>query len=124
MTDATTARVECKHHAGHWCLSYPHDKPHAPHDPMPKKLRKARTSPQFRTAQLLALILEEQHDNPLDPGDVRLEQARRLLSLWNNAQGSLMGAFREILNLKMGHCVRCESLPCEVCGRKTEGLPV
>jgi hypothetical protein len=111
--------TECPRHSGYWCLS-------KPHDPMSKRERKRRhratASPEFRTARMLAVILDEPHDNPDDPGDVRLEQARMLLMCWNDAKGSLMGAFSEVIRLKVGYCVRCPEYPCPDCGN--DGHPL
>jgi hypothetical protein len=80
------------------------------------------SSNQVRTARMLAAILDEPHDNPDDPGDVRLEQARQLLSLWNDAQSSLMAVLREVIILKAGFCVRCHDDPCPICGSTADSL--
>lgn len=80
--------------------------------------RKGPNAQTLRLAKLIAAVLEEPYDNPADPGEVRLEQARTLLTQWSSAQGSLIGAVAEILNIKQGNCVRCAELPCPKCGRQ------
>lgn len=108
---------ECKHHAGYTCPNQ--DQLHAaePQYKLPKPKR--RNGNQWRVAQMLAIVLDEPGDIPSNPGDVRLEQARRLLSQWNDAQGSVIGMLAEVINLKQGNCVRCDTIPCDVCGRQT-----
>lgn len=88
---------------------------------MPK--RKQRNSQEFRVASMLAIILDEPYDNPENPDEVRIEQARGLLSQWSSARGSLIGALAEVVNLKQGNCVRCPERPCPECGaKKVDGL--
>jgi hypothetical protein len=108
---------ECKHHSGYDCGDLP--MPHAavPENKLPPLKR--RKGNQWRVAQMLAIVLDEPGDSPSNPGDVRLEQARRLLSQWNNAQGSVVGMLAEVINLKQGNCVRCATIPCPECGRQT-----
>lgn len=81
-----------------------------------KKEIKRRNSAQFRTARMLAIVLDEPGDNPAEPGDVRMEQARRLLQSWSSAQSAVTGMLREVINLKRGYCVRCVGDPCPDCG--------
>src|SRR5688572_11216748 len=108
---------ECKHHSGYTCPNQ--DQPHAaePQYKLPKPKR--RNTTQWRVAQMLSVILDEPRDNPSNPHIVRLEQASRLLSQWNNAQGSVVGMLAEVINLKQGNCVRCPEIPCPDCGRQT-----
>ncbi len=75
-------------------------------------------STEKRLASMLAAVLDEPYDNPEDPGEVRRQQARELLTYWSSSQGALMLAVRELLNLKQGNCVRCAVRPCPVCGQK------
>jgi hypothetical protein len=107
--------AECKHHAGYACPNQV--VPHYPENKLPKLKRRNR--PEWRVAQMLSIILDEPQDNPSYPADVRLEQARRLLSQWNNAQGSVIGMLAEVINLKQGNCVRCDEVPCPECGRQS-----
>jgi hypothetical protein len=109
--------AECKHHAGYDCGDLPLPHVLVPENKLPKPKR--RKGNQWRVAQMLAIVLDEPGDNPSNPGDVRLEQARRLLSMWNDAQGSVVGMLAEVINLKQGNCVRCDVIPCNVCGRQT-----
>lgn len=85
--------------------------------------RNRKDSQEYRVASMLAIILDEPHDDPENPGEVRLDQASRLLSAWNNARGSVLAMLAEVINLKQGNCVRCSERPCPVCGaQKVEGL--
>jgi hypothetical protein len=84
---------------------------------MKKREIKQRQSREFRVASMLAMVLDERDDNPDEPGSIRMEQARRLLSAWSSSQSSVTGMLAEILNIKAGHCVRCDQRPCPVCGR-------
>lgn len=104
--------MECPHHSGYACPDQ--TMPHRQENRLPKP-RKRNTN-QFRTARLISAILDEPGDNPDNPGDVRMEQARQLLSLWNDAQGSLIGVLSEVVVLKAGFCVRCPTTPCSICG--------
>jgi hypothetical protein len=81
-----------------------------------KSIKVNRDTRQFRLASMLAAILDEPQDDPENPAEVRLEQARELLSHWSDAQWSVMGMARELLNLKRGWCLRCYEDPCTVCG--------
>lgn len=68
----------------------------------------ARRNPQaLRLARMISIVLDEPHDDPENPSEVRMEQARQLLPCWSSAQGSLIGAVAELVNLKHGYCVRC-----------------
>lgn len=114
--------TECRHHNGYDCGDT-HYHPHTRGAKLPKP--KQRNSRAFQVAQMLAIILDEPHDNAENPGDIRLEQARQLLSSWNDAQSAVIGMLREVIRIKMGYCVRCPEWPCPVCGAdESTRLPV
>lgn len=83
-----------------------------------------RDSREFRVARMLAAILNEPQDNVDEPGEVRMEQARELLTHWSSSQYAVTGMLLEILNLKAGFCVRCPEDPCPVCGSTSTSIQV
>jgi hypothetical protein len=113
----STCRAQ-QRYTGVTCLRYMgHDGEHEfpVNVPEKPKARKRRVSTrEFKLASMIAAILDEPGDDPYHPSDVRMEQARRLTSLWANS--NINAAVYEILNLKRGYCVRCEADPCPVCG--------
>lgn len=122
-TQKRGSRATCtglrKGHAGehHFVVLYPDV------EKAPKPVN--RNTFEFKLAVLLSAILEEPQDDVENPHPVRLEQARMLGICWSSAQSSILGAAREILNIKQGHCVRCEERPCPICGAKAiERLPL
>lgn len=115
--------AECKHHAGYACVDQ--TMPHLPDPERKLPKRKRRIGNEFRLAQMLSILLAEEHDDAQFPHEVRLEQASRMLSAWSDAQGSLMAAIREVIRIKYGYCVRCPEFPCPVCGAdENTTLPV
>jgi hypothetical protein len=71
-------------------------------------MAKAKKNPQvLRLARMISIVLDEPHDDPENPSEVRIQQARQLLPQWSSAKGSLVGAVAELVNLKRGYCVRC-----------------
>lgn len=94
-------------------------------------MARKRNSQVLRLARMISIVLDEPYDDPENPSEVRMEQARQLLPQWSSAQGSLIGAVAELVNLKHGYCVRCplprnekgwayvpdEGFICSDCGR-------